>query len=56
MKGSPLIGALVTRASPKRNISLTSVASTYSEFVVIDTFVSNLFSLHLFPHFCAVTH
>ncbi|XP_073320669.1 protein regulator of cytokinesis 1b [Pagrus major] len=33
MKGSPLIGALVTRASPQPNFSLASVASTYSEFV-----------------------
>uniref|UniRef100_A0A671U4G3 Protein regulator of cytokinesis 1b n=1 Tax=Sparus aurata TaxID=8175 RepID=A0A671U4G3_SPAAU len=38
MKGSPVIGALVTRASPKCNTSLTSVASTYSQFVVIYTF------------------
>lgn len=56
LKGTPLSGALLTAASPQRNFSITSVASTYSEFVVICTFVSYLFSLHLLPHSCAVTH
>uniref|UniRef100_A0A8C6VRT6 Protein regulator of cytokinesis 1b n=1 Tax=Nothobranchius furzeri TaxID=105023 RepID=A0A8C6VRT6_NOTFU len=35
-KGSPLSGVLQT---PHRNFSIASVASTYSEFVVIDSFV-----------------
>uniref|UniRef100_A0A3P9CFH7 Protein regulator of cytokinesis 1b n=1 Tax=Maylandia zebra TaxID=106582 RepID=A0A3P9CFH7_9CICH len=36
LKGSsPLRGALLTPASPQRNFSIASVASTYSEFVVI---------------------
>lgn len=30
--GAPLSGALMTPASPQRNFSITSVASTYSEF------------------------
>ncbi|XP_075894653.1 protein regulator of cytokinesis 1b isoform X4 [Nelusetta ayraudi] len=33
LKGTPVIGALLTRASPQRHFSITSVASTYSEFV-----------------------
>ncbi|CAB1429920.1 unnamed protein product [Pleuronectes platessa] len=33
LKGNPLSGALLTPASPQRNFSLASVASTYSEFV-----------------------
>nr|XP_046251920.1 protein regulator of cytokinesis 1b isoform X2 [Scatophagus argus] len=33
LKGTPLIGALLPCASPQRNFSITSVASTYSEFV-----------------------
>ncbi|XP_029960739.1 protein regulator of cytokinesis 1b isoform X2 [Salarias fasciatus] len=33
VKGSPLSGALLTPASPQRNFSMASVASTYSEFV-----------------------
>uniref|UniRef100_A0A8C4HQE3 Protein regulator of cytokinesis 1 n=1 Tax=Dicentrarchus labrax TaxID=13489 RepID=A0A8C4HQE3_DICLA len=33
LKGTPLSGALLTPASPQRNFSITSVASTYSEFV-----------------------
>ncbi|XP_034428268.1 protein regulator of cytokinesis 1b isoform X1 [Hippoglossus hippoglossus] len=33
LKGIPLSGALLTPASPQRNFSLASVASTYSEFV-----------------------
>ncbi|XP_057700793.1 protein regulator of cytokinesis 1-like isoform X1 [Corythoichthys intestinalis] len=33
LKGTPLSGALLTPASPQCNISLNSVASTYSEFV-----------------------
>ncbi|KAM4630413.1 protein regulator of cytokinesis 1b [Polymixia lowei] len=33
VKGSPLSGVLMTQASPQRNFSITSVASTYSEFV-----------------------
>ncbi|XP_034743935.1 protein regulator of cytokinesis 1b [Etheostoma cragini] len=33
LKGSPLSGALLTPASPQRNFSIASVASTYSEFV-----------------------
>uniref|UniRef100_A0AAQ5YXX0 Protein regulator of cytokinesis 1b n=1 Tax=Amphiprion ocellaris TaxID=80972 RepID=A0AAQ5YXX0_AMPOC len=41
LKGTPLSGALLTAASPQRNFSIASVASTYSEFVVIYTFVSN---------------
>ncbi|XP_029354158.1 protein regulator of cytokinesis 1b isoform X1 [Echeneis naucrates] len=32
-KGSPMRGALLTPASPQRNFSIASVASTYSEFV-----------------------
>ncbi|XP_047437342.1 protein regulator of cytokinesis 1b isoform X2 [Mugil cephalus] len=32
-KGTPLSGALLTPASPQRNFSIASVASTYSEFV-----------------------
>uniref|UniRef100_A0A3Q3WTD6 Uncharacterized protein n=1 Tax=Mola mola TaxID=94237 RepID=A0A3Q3WTD6_MOLML len=36
LKGTPLIGALLTRPSPQRNFSITSVASTYSDFVVIN--------------------
>uniref|UniRef100_A0A672H6X7 Protein regulator of cytokinesis 1b n=1 Tax=Salarias fasciatus TaxID=181472 RepID=A0A672H6X7_SALFA len=38
VKGSPLSGALLTPASPQRNFSMASVASTYSEFVVIYPF------------------
>uniref|UniRef100_A0A3Q1ES70 Protein regulator of cytokinesis 1b n=1 Tax=Acanthochromis polyacanthus TaxID=80966 RepID=A0A3Q1ES70_9TELE len=56
LKGTPLSGALLTAASPQRNFSIASVASTYSEFVVIYTFVSNVFSPLLFPRFCATTH
>ncbi|XP_044212420.1 protein regulator of cytokinesis 1b isoform X1 [Thunnus albacares] len=33
LKGSPLSGALLTPTGPQRNFSITSVASTYSEFV-----------------------
>ncbi|XP_077419870.1 protein regulator of cytokinesis 1b isoform X2 [Vanacampus margaritifer] len=33
LKGTPVSGALLTPASPQCNISLNSVASTYSEFV-----------------------
>ncbi|XP_056134976.1 protein regulator of cytokinesis 1b [Lampris incognitus] len=33
VKGTPLSGALMTSASLQRNCSMTSVASTYSEFV-----------------------
>ncbi|XP_071369359.1 protein regulator of cytokinesis 1b isoform X2 [Centroberyx affinis] len=33
VKAAPLSGALLTPASPQRNFSITSVASTYSEFV-----------------------
>ncbi|XP_068166548.1 protein regulator of cytokinesis 1b isoform X2 [Antennarius striatus] len=33
LKGTPQLGALLTRASPQRNFSIASVASTYSEFV-----------------------
>ncbi|XP_038557816.1 protein regulator of cytokinesis 1b isoform X2 [Micropterus salmoides] len=33
LKGTPLSGALLTPATPQRNFSITSVASTYSEFV-----------------------
>ncbi|XP_077569273.1 protein regulator of cytokinesis 1b isoform X1 [Stigmatopora nigra] len=33
LKGTPLSGALLTPASPQCNVSLNSVASTYSEFV-----------------------
>ncbi|XP_071345676.1 protein regulator of cytokinesis 1b isoform X1 [Trachinotus anak] len=33
LKGTPLSGALLTPASPHRNFSIASVASTYSEFV-----------------------
>uniref|UniRef100_A0A3Q1EQ28 Protein regulator of cytokinesis 1b n=1 Tax=Acanthochromis polyacanthus TaxID=80966 RepID=A0A3Q1EQ28_9TELE len=33
LKGTPLSGALLTAASPQRNFSIASVASTYSEFV-----------------------
>ncbi|XP_070684780.1 protein regulator of cytokinesis 1b isoform X2 [Pempheris klunzingeri] len=33
LKGTPLSGALLIPASPQRNFSITSVASTYSEFV-----------------------
>ncbi|CAJ1049887.1 protein regulator of cytokinesis 1 isoform X2 [Xyrichtys novacula] len=33
LKGSPLSGGLLSAASPQRNFSMTSVASTYSEFV-----------------------
>ncbi|XP_041792438.1 protein regulator of cytokinesis 1b isoform X2 [Chelmon rostratus] len=33
LKGTPLSGALLTPASPQRNFSMASVASTYSEFV-----------------------
>lgn len=40
LKGTPVIGALLTRASPQRHFSIASVASTYSEFVVIHTFLS----------------
>ncbi|XP_041653118.1 protein regulator of cytokinesis 1-like isoform X2 [Cheilinus undulatus] len=32
-KGTPLSGGLLNYASPQRNLSITSVASTYSEFV-----------------------
>uniref|UniRef100_UPI0037E892DF protein regulator of cytokinesis 1b isoform X1 n=1 Tax=Semicossyphus pulcher TaxID=241346 RepID=UPI0037E892DF len=32
-KGTPLSGGLLSSASPQRNFSITSVASTYSEFV-----------------------
>uniref|UniRef100_A0A8C4HS48 Protein regulator of cytokinesis 1 n=1 Tax=Dicentrarchus labrax TaxID=13489 RepID=A0A8C4HS48_DICLA len=32
LKGTPLSGALLTPASPQRNFSITSVASTYSDF------------------------
>lgn len=39
LKGTPLSGALLTPASPQCNVSLNSVASTYSDFVVIDHFV-----------------
>ena len=38
VKASPVSGALMTPASPKRNTSITSVATTYSEFLVIDFF------------------
>lgn len=55
LKGTPVSGALLTSASPQRNFSIASVASTYSEFVVIYSFVSNFFALHLFLHFSAVT-
>ncbi|CAM9332640.1 unnamed protein product [Lampetra planeri] len=43
LKGSPLSGALLTPASPQRNISITSVASTYSEFVKINLTPAFLF-------------
>ncbi|KAG7481765.1 hypothetical protein JOB18_004206 [Solea senegalensis] len=33
LKGTPVSGALLTPASPQRNFSMASVASTYSEFV-----------------------
>uniref|UniRef100_A0A8C5AA61 Protein regulator of cytokinesis 1b n=1 Tax=Gadus morhua TaxID=8049 RepID=A0A8C5AA61_GADMO len=33
VKASPVSGALMTPASPKRNTSITSVATTYSEFL-----------------------
>ncbi|XP_018548473.1 protein regulator of cytokinesis 1b isoform X2 [Lates calcarifer] len=33
LKGTPVSGALLTSASPQRNFSIASVASTYSEFV-----------------------
>ncbi|XP_059208945.1 protein regulator of cytokinesis 1b isoform X1 [Centropristis striata] len=33
LRGSPVSGALLTPASPQRNFSIASVASTYSEFV-----------------------
>uniref|UniRef100_A0A8D3D9D2 Protein regulator of cytokinesis 1b n=1 Tax=Scophthalmus maximus TaxID=52904 RepID=A0A8D3D9D2_SCOMX len=51
-KGTPpLSGALLTPASPQRNFSIASVASTYSEFVVIYTFVSNFFCPAFFSFF-----
>ncbi len=43
LKGTPVSGALLTPGTPQRNFSIASVASTYSEFVVIYTFVPNLF-------------
>uniref|UniRef100_A0A668ASK9 Protein regulator of cytokinesis 1b n=1 Tax=Myripristis murdjan TaxID=586833 RepID=A0A668ASK9_9TELE len=46
VKGTPLSGALLTAASPQHNFSITSVASTYSEFVVIFILVSNYFPLN----------
>lgn len=36
LKGGALSGALLTPASPQRSFSVASVASTYSEFVVIN--------------------
>ncbi|XP_062275648.1 protein regulator of cytokinesis 1b [Scomber scombrus] len=33
LKGTPVSGALLSPAAPQRNFSITSVASTYSEFV-----------------------
>lgn len=56
LKGTPLSGALLTPANPQRNFSIASVASTYSEFVVIYSYVSNFFALHFCPYFCAVVH
>uniref|UniRef100_A0AAQ5Y3U5 Protein regulator of cytokinesis 1b n=1 Tax=Amphiprion ocellaris TaxID=80972 RepID=A0AAQ5Y3U5_AMPOC len=41
LKGTPLSGALLTAASPQRNFSIASVASTYSEFVGFSDMILN---------------
>lgn len=45
-------GALLTPTGPQRTFSMASVASTYSEFVVIYSFVSNLFFSFLCNNKC----